>query len=168
MPWHVEHSCDPMLKKLNCHGNGLRSILADHYQLSFLVRNSNSRFQRCKDAAVTPVVDLQCKEASGIMIQDQADLARVWPKAAAVDDDRCSRLQRKFRAPCTPAKASGERLEIRSLVGDERALTKHKICDEPLCRIQLQRCLGKLQPLQCKLFKENTPPAARLLLRSKM
>src|SRR5690242_12587302 len=130
MPWHVKHPCGPVLKKLNCHRNRLRSILADHYQLGFLVRNSSGRFQRCKDATVTPVVDLQRKKASGIMIQDQVDLARMRPKAAAVDDDRCSRLQRKFRAPYTPAKAIGERLEIRSLVGDKRPLTENKICDE--------------------------------------
>ena len=147
MPWHVEHLGHPMLKKLNCHGNGLRSILADHYQLGFLIRNFRSRSERCEDATVTPVVDLQRQEASSIMIQNQADFTRVRAKAAAVNDDRCSRLQRKFRAPCAPTKAIGERLEIRSLVGDERALTENKICDEPLCCIQLQRCLGKLQPL---------------------
>src|ERR1043166_5103308 len=161
MPWHVEHPCHSVLKELNRHGSGLRSILADHDQLGLLVGNSSSRFQRCEDAAVAPVADLQRKKASGIMIQDQANLARVRPKAAAVDDDRCSRLQRKFRAPRAPAKAIGERLEIRSLVGDERALTEHKICDEPLCRVQLPRCMGKLQPLQCKLFEEDAPPAAR-------
>src|SRR5689334_1174103 len=168
MPWHVEHPGHPMLKKLNCHGKGLRSILADHYQLSFLVGNFRSRSERCEDATVTPVVDLQRQEASSIMIENQADLTRVRPKAAAVNDDRCSRLQRKFRAPYTPAKAIGERLEIRSLVGDKRALTENKICDEPLCCIQLQRCIGKLQPLQCKLFEENALPAARPLLSGKM
>src|SRR6476646_667439 len=132
MPWHLEHVCYPMLKKLNRHGSGLRSILADHYQLGFLVRNCRSRFQRCEDATVTPVVDLQCNEVSGIMIQNEAEFTGVRPKTAAVDDDRCPRLQRKFRASSAQTKALGEHLEIRSLAGDKRALTENKICDEPL------------------------------------
>src|SRR6476646_1502183 len=168
MSWHLEYVCYPVLKKLNYHGNGLRSILADNHQLCFLVRNCRSRSQRCKDATVTPVVDLQCNKVSGIVIQNQAELTRVRPKAAAVDDDRSARLQRKFRASGAETKALGKRLEIRSLPGDKRALTENKLCDESLRCIQLQRCLGKFQPLQRKLFEENALPSARLLLGGKM
>ena len=81
-------------------------------------------------------------------------------------DARGSSANSALRVPQT--KALGERLEIRSLAGDKRALTENKICDEPLRCIQLQRCIGKFQPLQCKLFEENALPAARLLLGGKM
>src|SRR6185312_9853313 len=118
MPWHLEHLCHSMVKKLNWHGNGLRSIFADHHQLSVLVRNSRGRFQRCKDAAVTPVVDLQRNEVSSIVIQNQADLTRVWPKAAAVDDDRRPRFQCRVLTSYAQTKDLGERLEIRRLAGD--------------------------------------------------
>jgi hypothetical protein len=49
----------PVLKKLNRHRSRLRSIFADHHQLSFFIRDSGISSQRCEDAAVTPVADLQ-------------------------------------------------------------------------------------------------------------
>jgi hypothetical protein len=92
---HMEHA---MLEELDRHGSRLCSVFADHHQLGFLIGDSRIRSQRCKDAAVTPVADLQWQKAAVVMVQDQPDLARVRAEAAAIDNDRGQRFHRKLPA----------------------------------------------------------------------